>query len=77
MAQSFVMIFIDFPDGCCYRDQNTWNIFPVSQQKITLNNQTTNNQMKQSEQNSNRIKSNRAESSECKYETTGKMTNNN
>jgi hypothetical protein len=70
-------MFIDLPDGSCYGNQNTWNIFPVSQQKITLNNQTTNNQTKQSEQNRNRIKSNQAESSECEYKTTGKMTNNN
>jgi hypothetical protein len=40
------MMFIDLLDGCCYRDQNTLNTFPVSEQKITLNNRT-----KQSEQN--------------------------
>ncbi len=40
------MMFIDLSDGCCYRDQNTLNTFPVSEQKITLNNRT-----KQIEQN--------------------------
>jgi hypothetical protein len=50
------MMFIDLPDGCCYGDQNTWNKFPVSKQKITLNNQITNNQTKQIEQNINRSK---------------------
>ncbi len=28
------MMFIDFLDGCWYADQNTWNTFPVSEQKI-------------------------------------------
>jgi hypothetical protein len=38
-------------------DQNTWNTFPVSEQKTTLNNQT-----KQSKRNRNRNDSNQAES---------------
>jgi hypothetical protein len=46
MAQSGGMTFIDLPDGCCYGDLNTWKRFPVSEQKITLNNQIMNNRMK-------------------------------
>jgi hypothetical protein len=72
------MMIIDLPDGCCYGDQNTWNIFPVSEQKITLNNRTLNNLMKQSKQNRNKSEFkiiNRM--NKCEYETTGKMTNNN
>jgi hypothetical protein len=30
------MMFIDLPDGCCCRDQITWNLIPVSGQKNTL-----------------------------------------
>jgi hypothetical protein len=36
MAQSCGIMFVDLPDGCCYDDRNTWNTFPVSEQKITL-----------------------------------------
>ncbi len=78
MAQSFGMMFIGLPDGCCYRDRNTSNTYPVSDQKITLNNQKTNNRMKQNEQNRNRsefrmIKQNKW----MQIWLTGKMTNNN
>ncbi len=37
MAKSCGMMFIDLPDGGCYRDQNTWNKFLASEQKIILN----------------------------------------
>ncbi len=47
IAQSWGMMFIDLPDGCCCWDQNIWNTFQVSEQKITLSNKITNNQMKQ------------------------------
>jgi hypothetical protein len=57
MVQSCGMMFINLPDGCCYGDRNTWNTFPVSKQKIILNNQTMNNQMKQSEQKQEQIQS--------------------
>jgi hypothetical protein len=55
MAQSCGRMFIDLPDGCCYRDQNTSisSIFPVSEQKIILSNRITNNQMKQNGQSRN------------------------
>ncbi len=29
-------MFVDLPDGCWYGDQNTWNIIPISGQKIAL-----------------------------------------
>jgi hypothetical protein len=38
MAQFCSMMFIELPDGCCYEDRNTWNTFPVSEQKIRLSN---------------------------------------
>jgi hypothetical protein len=47
MTQSCGMMFIDLPDGCRYGDQNTWNTFPVSEQKMTLSNQIADNLMKQ------------------------------
>jgi hypothetical protein len=47
-------MFIDLPDGYCYGARNTWNTFPVSEQKITLSNQMANNEMKSNKQNRNR-----------------------
>ncbi len=36
LAQALCVIFIDLPDGYCTGDHNTWNTFPVSEQKWHL-----------------------------------------
>jgi hypothetical protein len=54
MAEPGCIMFIDLPDGYFYGDQNTWNTFLVSEQKISLSNQMTHNEMKPNKQNRHR-----------------------
>jgi hypothetical protein len=68
MAQSCGMMFIDLLDDSCYGDRNAWNTFPVSGQKITLNNQRMSIRM---EHNQNEFKNEQSRNRSKKIEQNG------